>query len=102
MKHHLISQHPTRADSRSMVQIRGRVQCILGNDAYYRLYEVRRAGLRSYAVNVSYGRDSMFCRLGGSKAAACGLFDKIVDGFVTPATLCDVIADWECARRGVV
>ena len=91
MKHQLRKHQPTKADYRGLVQIRGKVQCILGNDAYYRLYEVRRAGIRSYAINVSYGR-----------SAACGIFEKVVEGFVTPATLRDVLADWENERRGAV
>lgn len=64
MKLQFGSKTGTMIDRRSMVQIRGKVQCICGIDAYYRLYEVRRAGLRSYAVNISYGRDSVSKKLG--------------------------------------
>lgn len=102
MKHQLRKHQPTKADYRGLVQIRGKVQCILGNDAYYRLYEVRRAGIRSYAINVSYGKDNVYCMLGYGRAAACGIFEKVVEGFVTPATLRDVLADWENERRGAV
>lgn len=102
MKNHPIPNRSVRAGSGCLVQIRGRVQCILGNDAYYRLYEVRRAGLKTYAVNVSYGRDSEFCRLGGNRASACEIFDRLADGSVTPTTLCDVVSDWKRERQGEI
>lgn len=91
MKLQFGSKTGTMIDRRSMVQIRGKVQCICGIDAYYRLYEVRRAGLRSYAVNISYGRDSVSKKLGFRRDEACRVFEKLVEGYVTPTTLGDIV-----------
>lgn len=93
MKLQFGSKTGTMIDRRSMVQIRGKVQCICGIDAYYRLYEVRRAGLRSYAVNISYGRDSVSKKLGFRRDEACRVFEKLVEGYVTPTTLGDIVDD---------
>jgi len=93
MKLQFGSKTGTMIDRRSMVQIRGKVQCICGIDAYYRLYEVRRAGLRSYAVNISYGRDSVSKKLGFRRDEACRVFEKLVEGYVTPTTLVDIVDD---------
>ena len=93
-------QNQHRAGYRSLTQIRGKVQSLGGHNVNYRLYEVRRAGVKSYAVNVSFGSDHASCGIGYSKRCAIALFDRLVEGFVTPTTLGEIVEDWEYGQHG--
>lgn len=78
------------------------MQSIHGRDVCYRLFEVRRSGAKSYAVNVSFGGENVSRGLGYGKRSAVALFNMLVDGAVTPATLGDIVDDWEAECRGAV
>lgn len=95
MKKLITSKNQSRAGYRSISQIRGRVQSVCGRDACYRLYEVRRNGVVSYSVNVSYCGESVTRGLGCGRRAALWMFEALTRGCVTPVTLGDVVSDWE-------
>ena len=68
------------------------------NRLRYRLYCVKTAGMERYLVEVGglgmrAGRD-----LGEDAAWAFGAYRRIVQGTVTPCTLCDVVEDLRDAR----
>ena len=54
----LIYEEMRKSGFTSIVQIKGDVRTVLGKDVFYRFYEVRRAGFRTYAINVSCGLES--------------------------------------------
>ena len=95
MKKLITSKSQSRAGYRSISQIRGRVQSVCGRDACYRLYEVRRNGVVSYAVNVSYCGEGATRGLGCGRRAALWMFEALTRGCVTTVTLGDVVSDWE-------
>ena len=80
---------------KSIVQIRGDVRCVLGEEVYYRLYEIKRAGIRSYAINVSCKTENEIYSFGCDRVAVIELYSKIVKYSVTPCTLKDIAEDYQ-------
>ncbi len=83
---------------KTFVQIRGDVRQILGKDVFYRLYEVHRAGFKSYAINISGCGENKTYSFGMDKKAAIEIFDVIVDGAVTPCSLKYIAEDFGGGR----
>lgn len=89
---------PRKRKFRSSVQIKGEVRTVLGKDVFYRLYEVRRAGFKSYAINISAAGESQTCSFGTDKRAAVEMFVLIVEGTVTPCSLKYIAEDFRGGR----
>lgn len=83
---------------RSIVQIKGVVRTVLGEEVFYSLYEVRRADARRYAINVSRGKESSSCYFGTERLAAIEIFYVIVEGAVTPCSLKYIAEDFSGRR----
>ena len=90
----LIYEEMRKSGFTSIVQIKGDVRTVLGKDVFYRFYEVRRAGFRTYAINVSCGLESEMYSFGSDRAAAAAIYEQIVEGTLTPCTLKDVAEDF--------
>ncbi len=75
-------------------QIKSDMLNILGEEIYYRLFEICRGGMCSYAVNVACGEESSTCDFGGDRERATDIYGKIVQNTVTPCTLCDIANDF--------
>lgn len=88
-----------REDCRSIVQIKGDLRCVLGEDVYYRLYEIRRGPVKTYAINVSCGRESEIFSFGSDRLEVLTIYRKIVRGAVTPTTLKDIAEDYLREKR---
>ena len=86
-------------ECRSIIQIKGDVNSVLGEDVYYRLYEVRRGAIKTYAINICCGPESEICSFGSDRAAVFAIYRKIVRGAVTPSTLKEIAEDFFTERR---
>ena len=85
----------------SKVQIKGEVKTILGEDVYYRLYEMKCPCIKRYFINISKGRESVTCDFGKDKNAAADAFKKIVEFTVTPCTLKYVSEDFITQQKTI-
>lgn len=81
------------------IQIQGDVQCILGEEVYYRLYQVKCPCVKRYFINVSNGKESATCDFGKDKNAATVAYKKIVAFSVTPCTLRYIADDFNKTER---
>lgn len=95
-----VSEEVRKNGFRSIVQIKGDVRSVLGEEVFYRLYEVRRAGMKSYAINVACGVDNEIFSFGTNRIAAVEIYRKIVEYTVTPCTLKDIADDFSTASGG--
>ena len=84
---------------RTIVQIRGDIKTVLGEEVFYRLYEIRRGAFKSYAINVSCGSENEMYTFGNERRSAIETYQTIVEGEVTPCTLCDIAHDFNYAVR---
>ena len=76
------------------VQRREDIINILGDEICYRLYPVRRSGIRLYAINITSGKDSVSRTFGRDKRRANEMYEKIVRNTVTPCSLADIADDF--------
>ncbi len=86
-------------ECRSIIQIKGDIRSVQGEDVYYRLYEVRKGAIKSYAINICCGPESEICSFGTDRAAVFAIYRKIVRGAVTPTTLKEIAEDYFAEKR---
>ena len=72
--------------------LREELRRVAGEMARYRFCAFRFAA-PEYYVEVTYGTERAATRLGRDYAEAQILFDRLVEGTVTPCTLIDVVTD---------
>ena len=76
------------------IQLRGDIINIIGDEIYYRLYLIRRAGIRFYAINITSAKESVSRTFGRDKRKAYEIYEKIVRNTVTPCSLADIAEDF--------
>lgn len=84
----------TNTGSRIVSQQRGDILNILGEEIYYRLYVIRRAGKRRYAINITCGKECATCDFGRDRQQATEIYEMIVRNTVTPCALRDIAEDF--------
>ncbi len=88
----------TETKRAKLFQLREDIRIVLGEKAHYALYVIKRGGVKTYAVNISYGADSESALFGTRRLAALAAYRKTVAHLVTPCTLRDVAEDLDAGK----